>query len=218
MSKILFKDLIVEHIVKKSLKHSYIRVDKNSNIIVKTPKSSTAFVENLLLEKEMWIRKQLVKIEAKPIIKISLEDEVMLYGEIYSIDSKEVSYLRDLLNNIKIKDDTKVLKSYDKFYLSISKEYLTSRVEYYSTLMSLTFSELKFRKMKSRWGSCNSNRVITLNTNLMKVKKEYIDYVVVHELAHLVHMNHSREFHNLVDIYIQNSKIIRKEFHNTSYL
>ena len=45
----------------------------------------------------------------------------------------------------------------------------------------------------------------------MKVKKELIDYVVVHELAHLVHMNHSREFHMFVDKYLSDSKLLRKE-------
>ncbi len=82
--------------------------------------------------------------------------------------------------------------------------------------MELDYREVKFRKMKSRWGSCSSLRVITFNSELIKVKKELIDYVVVHELAHLVHMNHSKNFHALVDKYISNSKEIRKELKSTN--
>jgi len=61
--------------------------------------------------------------------------------------------------------------------------------------MQLEFSALKFRKMRSRW---------------MKLEKELISYVVVHELAHLVHMNHSKDFHVLVAHYLPDSKQIRK--------
>ena len=142
----------------------------------------------------------------------------MLFGDIYSIDSPEVHSLHVELQRVKIADEKKILKCYDKFYMDYSKEYLTSRVEYYSGIVNLSYSALKFKKLKSRWGSCSSDKAITLNTNLMKVKKEYIDYVVVHELAHLVHMNHSKEFHNHVDRYIKNSKSIRKEFRNTPYM
>ena len=72
--------------------------------------------------------------------------------------------------------------------------------------MNLSYSDLKFRKMKSRWGSCNSNGVITLNKKLIKTPEICIDYVIVHELAHLVHMNHSKKFHLLIDKYMSNAK------------
>ena len=82
--------------------------------------------------------------------------------------------------------------------------------------MDLKFSDLKFRKMRSRWGSCSNTRTITLNCELMKVKKELIDYVVVHELAHLVHMNHSKDFHSLVENYLPSSKALRRELRGVS--
>ena len=211
MNKILFKELSVEHIVKPRLKHSYISVGKNLEIIVKTPTPSKQFLERLLLEKENWIRKQLEKIKSVPKQEVSLEDELLLFGDIYSIDSEEATRLRDILNNIKVKNSVKVLKAYDNFYKELAQEYLSDRVEYYASVMQLKYSQVKFKKLKSRWGSCSSNRVITLNTKLLRVKKELIDYVVVHELAHLVHMNHSKEFHLFVDRYIDNSKAKRAQ-------
>ena len=217
MSEILFKELKIEHIIKLSLKNSYISVLPNANIVVKTPKVSTAFIEKLLIKREGWIRKQLVKLEKHPVQSVCLEDEVMLFGDVYSIDSKEAFDLRELLTSVKVSKHIKILKCYDEFYMSKAKEYLSERVEYYSELMNLRCSALKFKKLKSRWGSCDSNGIITLNTKLMKVKKEYIDYVVVHELSHLVHMNHSKKFHDLVDIYIKDSRSLRKEFRNTHY-
>lgn len=90
-------------------------------------------------------------------------------------------------------------------------EFLQSRVEHYSSLMDLQYSALKFRKMKRRWGSCSSKKVITLNKELLKVEQKLVDYVVVHELAHLTHMNHSRAFHALVEKHLPSSQTLRKE-------
>ncbi len=72
--------------------------------------------------------------------------------------------------------------------------------------------QLKFRKMKSRWGSCNYVKcIITLNKNLIYCTKEQIDYVIIHEFAHLVVPNHSKDFYNIVLEFCPEYKRIRKE-------
>ena len=214
MNEIIFKDLTVEHICKSNLKNSYISVNPYAKIILKTPKVSQAYIKSLLLKKEIWIRKQLLKAKEKPQIRINLEDEILLFGEIYSIDLEEATELRKFLENIKVNTPKNIIKCYNDFYKFYASEYLAKRVEYFSKIMNLNYKEIKFRKMKSRWGSCSSLSVITFNSELIKIKKELIDYVVVHELAHLVHMNHSKSFHFLVEKYILNSKEIRKELKN----
>ena len=131
-----------------------------------------------------------------------------------SIDVGEAKDLREYLGKLKIENRENILKCYDRFYKQYAQNYLTPRLEYFSQLMGLKHSELKFRKMKSRWGSCSSRGTITLNTELIKVKKELIDYVIVHELAHLKHMNHSKRFHSLVEEYLSDSYTLRKELKN----
>ena len=210
-SKIKFKDLDILHISKKTLKNSYIKIDNNFLITLKTPKVSHNFIYNLLEEKESWIRKQLLKIEQNPPLKVNLEDEVLLFGEIYSIDTDEASTLRMLLQKLRVINQKNILRCYDDFYKIFAQEYLLKRIEYFADIMHLSYKEIKFKKMRSRWGSCNSYKIITLNTQLLKLKKEQIDYVLVHELAHLIHMNHSKKFHSLVQNYIPNAKQIRKE-------
>ena len=211
MNKIVYKDLNIEHICKTNLKHSYITIGKDAKVTLKTPKVSQRYLENLLLDKESWIRKQIFKIEQNPPLKVSIEDEVLLFGDIYSIDVDEAQELREFLEKLKVNSDANILRCYDKFYKLIAQKYLVPRVEYFSKIMNLDFKELKFRKMKSRWGSCSSHRVITLNSELIKVKKELIDYVIVHELAHIKHMNHSKKFHDLVENHLQDSKELRRE-------
>jgi len=221
MNEISFKDLTIEHICKTSLKHSYISVKPlkseifpHAKIVLKTPKVSQRFIINLLEEKESWIRKQLSKTAQHKGQSVNLEDEVLLFGEIYSIDVQEAKILRELLQKSKLDTKINILKCYDTFYKEYSKLHIIPRVEYFANLMALSYEEIKFRKMKSRWGSCSSKRVITFNTALLKTPHEFIDYVIVHELAHLVHMNHSKNFHSLVQNYIPHAITIRKKFKN----
>ena len=93
-------------------------------------------------------------------------------------------------------------------------EFLQNRVEFYSSFMGLKYQDLKFRKMRRRWGSCSSSGIITLNKELLRLQEHLVDYIVVHELAHLKHMNHSKQFHALVAQYLPNSKELRKELKN----
>ena len=139
---------------------------------------------------------------------------MLLFGEIYSIDTQEASLLREKLERIRTTSPQNILKCYDTFYKECADKFIRLRAVHFSELMGLEYSDIKLRKMKSRWGSCNSKKVLTFNTELIKVKKELIDYVVVHELAHIKHMNHSRKFHDLVDKYLPDSKRYRKELKN----
>ncbi|WP_324170497.1 SprT family zinc-dependent metalloprotease [Sulfurimonas sp.] len=210
-NNIKFKDLDIVHVHNKRLKHSYININSDAKVIVKTSSASILYVQDLLLKKEKWIRKQLQSKKETKIIKINLEDEVLLFGEIYSVDASEAEGLRKLLHRLRKPNLDTITRRYDKFYKLYSQIYLKQRVEYFANIMNLKYSEIKYKKMRSRWGSCSSQGIITLNTQLLKLKKKQIDYVVVHELAHLKFMNHSKKFHDLVSQYISDSKNIRHE-------
>ncbi len=170
-SELKFKDFDVIHITKSRLKNSYISVNENSKVILKTSKVSQSYIENLLLEKENWIRKQLFKREQNPPLQINLEDEVLLFGEVYSIDTDEALELRTLLNRLRQTNEKNILRCYDDFYKIFSQNYLSVRTQHYAKIMGLSYKEIKLKKMRSRWGSCSSHRVITFNTQLVKLKK-----------------------------------------------
>lgn len=75
-----------------------------------------------------------------------------------------------------------------------AKEYLPYRLEYYAKLYGYKYSKCRLSHANTRWGSCSSNKTISLNIGLMKLPEALRDYVILHELAHLHHMDHSKEF------------------------
>lgn len=75
-----------------------------------------------------------------------------------------------------------------------AREYLPYRLEYYAKLYGYSYDKCRLTHANTRWGSCSSNRTISLNIGLMKVPEALRDYVILHELAHLNHMDHSKAF------------------------
>ena len=87
---------------------------------------------------------------------------------------------------------------------------IPERVKHYAPLIGVDYGRITIRNQRSRWGSCSSKGNLNFNCLLMEMPDEIIDSVVVHELCHLTHMNHSKEFWKLVESVIPDYKLKRK--------
>ena len=77
---------------------------------------------------------------------------------------------------------------------------------------------LIIRSMKSRWGSCSRKGIITLSTELIKLPDIYIEYVIIHELCHLKHHNHGKEYYNLLSELFPDWKKVRKDLRGNIFI
>ena len=84
------------------------------------------------------------------------------------------------------------------------------KVEYFSKLMGVEPCSVRITGAQKRFGSCSSKGNICFSFNLMQYPEEAVDYVVVHELAHLIELNHSRKFWDIVEKYIPDYKVRRQ--------
>ena len=80
-----------------------------------------------------------------------------------------------------------------------AKEILPEKVKYYSEKLGLTPTKITITGAKTRFGSCSAKNAVCFSWRLMRYPEEAIDYVVVHELCHIAHHNHSREFYALIE-------------------
>jgi predicted metal-dependent hydrolase len=175
---------------RRNIKHVYLRVLNPTLIQIKTNIYYTLYDAKNLIEKKIdWISSSILRLEEK------------------SIDEDEFLYLgvRKKLEDFKI-------KNIDNFYKKEIVKYLPDLVDIYSKKMNLIPTSIKYRKNKRTWGSCNYKNGLNFNILLMKFPIELMEYVVIHELAHIKHKNHSKKFWDLVEEFCPDYKQREKIF------
>lgn len=198
-------DVVIE---KKNNKNLYIRVKEDLTILVTTNYLTTKKqILDVLDQNQSYIMKMIEKrkkeIEKKEYILYFGNKYDLVFGNLF--DEVEIAG-----NKIYAHDQKKFDKWYKKQMQNIFDEHyqmLYNRFE-----ESIPFYRMRIREMKTRWGVCNvKSKTITLNSRLIEYPLEALDYVIVHELSHLIHFNHSNSFWNLVAKYKPDYKRIRKE-------
>jgi len=186
------KQVTVKLVNKKNVKHCYIRVLKDDLIEIKSNIYFSLYDAKILVEKRKnWLENAIKKVSKNAL----LEDEFLYLGEIKKLQDYNI-------------------KNLDKFYKNEIEKILPNIVETFSKKMNLYPTSISYRKNKRTWGSCNFKNGLNFNILLMKFPLEIMQYVVIHELSHIKHKNHSKNFWNLVEKYCPNYKQIEKEFKN----
>ena len=94
----------------------------------------------------------------------------------------------------------------EQFLRRYAYDFIHNRLSRMSRQTGLTFNRLTIRAQKTRWGSCSSKKNINLNYRLLFVDRQLLDYILLHELAHTVHLNHSKDFWDLVEKFMPDYK------------
>ena len=194
-------------ISKKNNKNTYIRVKEDMKIYVSTNYFVTKRQIKDVLDRNIdYLRKTIKKVERKK-EKI---DFFYYLGNKYDIIIMPGSDVTIIENTIYVESIDKLQKWYKKEARKLFQE----RLDYIYPKFSedIPYPKLRIRKMTTRWGVCNrKNLTVTLNLDLMKYDITKLDYVIVHELSHFVHFNHSSAFWNVVEKYCPKYKQIKKE-------
>jgi len=214
-------------ILKKNVKNLTIRIKPTAEIVVSVPKRLPDEVVNEFIKsKENWIKSKLKIISSR--IKHQKEyvsgENFEYLGKNYRLKvieskkeyvklDKEFCYLY-----VKNKNDfAKKYKLIENWYREKAKEIFFLKIEKYNKITQKEINKITIRKMKTRWGSCNYNKkYINLNLELIKKPIECIEYVVFHELTHLIHPNHSKEFYDYISTYMPDWKRRKERLEKTA--
>jgi len=98
-------------------------------------------------------------------------------------------------------EQSSVERALRNFYQREAREHFSERLSHFADQMNLNYGNIEIRSQRTRWGSCSTNGTISLNYRLLMAPIEIIDYVVIHELAHIREQNHTEAFWSLVNEY-----------------
>ena len=196
----LFFDCLKIKIIKKQIKNLYIRIlPPDGDIIVSAPDNlSDEKIYEFIRSKKNWILKHVEKFKAA--------------GHLY--DQKNEYYLWGNKYNFALNKDTESNINLDlnKWYKNKLKTAIIDIAAKCENIVGVKANEIKIRDMSTRWGSCNiTKKRIWINLNLVKLKPKYLEYVMIHELVHLLEKNHNTKFYNYMDKFYPGWKTVRKE-------
>lgn len=163
------------------------------------------------------VKNIILRIKPDCSVEVSANGRVSL-KYIDSFVIRKGSFILSAIDNFKEAEKTISKPLYDDNEFIFIVEHLFENVYNQFINENINKPTLKFRLMKSRWGSCNFVKgIITINRNMIYCTQEQIYYVIVHEFAHLIVPNHSKEFYAVVEKYCKDYKRIRKELKNINF-
>ena len=198
-------DVVIEK--KRGQKNTYIRVKKDLKVSVTTNYfTSKFFIDRLIKDNYDKICKMIDFQE----VKQKNNNGFFYLGKQYTVIYKDGKTIEFSSDKVYIGNSFDI----DKWYKKQAKKLFLERLDYNYSKFSrkIPYPNLRIRKMTTRWGVCNiKTHVITLNLELIKRDVGYLDYVIVHEMSHLIHGDHSRSFWKLVEDNMPDYKKYREE-------
>lgn len=193
-----------------------IKIEQGGKVVVVKPRIVPQFIADQFVKKNaQWIVTQLGKISQTG--NFNTPEYTHIFGKKYV---KKIEFSSQRKIGISVKDETVIFNPTtvpildtreqqnmwsEKFEAKLSdflkktaSHYIVERTHILAKKMDLSFNKITLRQQKTRWGSCSSQKALNFNWRLVHFETPIIDYVIIHELSHLVHMDHSSKFWQLV--------------------
>ncbi|KZX14817.1 WLM domain protein [Methanobrevibacter cuticularis] len=184
-----------------------LKIKEDASLEVRAPlQISKKEIDNFINKKESWINKH-VKImkeryDNKKEFKLDYGDSVLVRGNstfIYPIEGNIAKYEDSSFLIPKKFTPYEIKQIIIELYKLIAKSYIRKRVNFFKEKMNVEPTAIRITSAKTRWGSCSGKNSVNFSWRLIMGDDEIIDYVIVHELAHIKQHNHSSKFWEIVD-------------------
>ena len=211
----------------KRAKHMSLRADVYGICLVAPVNQSTETINDFIHSRSLWLsRTHEYYSRIRQNIGGPVEKDCILYlGKRYRIRitkdiNQEYAIVSDNLQQITfhVKDKRTYKKFLRSWYEDQTKRILKERLPVLSRRLSLCYNKFSIKHLKSRWGSCSKESNLSFNYLLSMLPFDVIDYIIVHELVHLVEFSHSRKFWQRVEAQVPDYKKYRKWLRNHTLL
>lgn len=214
---------MIEYSIVRQTRKTISIIVKDATVMVKAPiLAKQSQIDEFLKAKETWIRKKLAEYEERTarFAQVLNCESIMYRGKQFVIsyyDKTSFKFDSDYFLVPK-KHEINIEKLLKSWYKRQAKVFLLQRLQAISAYVNLNFQGLSLTGAKGKWGSCNTEKNIKLNWRLIMLPDSLIDYVIIHELCHTKHMNHSNDFWQEVQSFMPSYKTLRKQLKEYSVL
>ncbi len=213
------------NIIRTNKRSLSLMINAKGELIVRAPYNyPESRIFDFIKQKEDWIIKKQNAIRSNSYINpnvVNYTTFMFLGKEITPLISSEVKEImindNKLMIPAKISSD-KILGKVEKWYRKVANEVLVERVNYMAKQLRLRPVNITTNNNKTRWGVCDSRGNIAINWRAIFLPPNLLDYIVVHELCHLLEFNHTPAFWNIVEKIIPDYQVVRKHLKCLNYL
>lgn len=200
----------VEYELRQSDDATEPRIDVDIHgVTVVVPDSDEAHPEELLRENAVWVVEKKEKYDTyREKIPEREYDEGAMFpylGDEHEVVVEQRPSSRVTENTLRLArhhvEDTSIKRGLETLYRRKARETFKERADYFAEEMGVEYEQIEVRNQRTKWGSCSTTGTLGLNWRLMMAPREIVDYVVIHELAHLRESNHDDSFWSLVAEY-----------------
>lgn len=209
--------MLIDKIIITNSRNICIKITNSGEVILKKPKNySEQMLNEFLNAKKSWI-----EANKKRILNIrELFKNVINYNTCLIL-GREVPLVLD--QNVKndFREDViyaKNVKALVKLIKKFAYEYINARLQQLSKQMGVKYNEFTLENTRKRWGMCSTKNDIKINFRAICLEKYQLDYILIHELAHLKEFNHSKKFWNVVKKHVPDYLIVKKQISNYAFL
>ncbi len=200
------KGITIDEVVRSRRKTLALVVQPDGRLVVRAPlRTSQKIIEAFVSSKSDWIEKSRQSQQARrkffPKRHFSPGEFFWYLGKQYPLElvrPQRPALQFHLSFDLDERYAPQAKKRFESWYREQARLFLTERVQYFANLYKFQYLQIKITSARTRWGSCSGRGTISFAWRLIMAPPEIIDYVVLHELAHTVHHNHSHEFWHLV--------------------
>lgn len=223
-SPMVLSEDIVYKVIRSRRRSISLEINRRGKLILRMPlhlpeKVGLAFVK----EKSLWIRKKIAVIAQKtPAYKsFTVGEEFLFLGNKYPLffvlEKKPAMILKEGFFQMSESRKKKASMVFRNFYKNAARDFTGKIVREYGQKFSLQYKNVKITSAKTRWGSCSNRGNISFSWRLIMAPPDVVEYVVVHEMAHLKHGNHSHRFWSEVKKMLPNYEIRKKWLKDNGY-
>jgi len=216
--------VIIQRVIRSKRRTIALIVENDGSVTVRVPmKMSDKAITDFVNGHAQWVKKKQAEINAMAptLPKQYQPGESFLYlGQAYPLE-----IVSDAKKEIVLENGFKLAESaqthaelvFQNWYRRQARQVIEARVAFFANMYQFHYEKIRVTSARTRWGSCSSKGTLSFSWRLILTPLDQVDYVIVHELAHTVHHNHSKRFWKMVEKLMPDYKERRKQLRGYSH-